>query len=513
MPPPKFKTISILIVLFSCILQDVDAQNYDPFFGQPSPSGGAGFGPPFTLRSRVFNFAPGAPLNDFNGFNDVNVSATQNAPGVPFYSQCLQVTSTQNIPGVGIGDGWYVCNYLMDDDGSDFMQFTWNNDSNPMDGVTTFDVVQIRIAAATPTQRFVNPYSNIAADVTNNGVITAQGVNSGIPGDAEEVARFVLGIIPDFLTVPSWRFVPTNHIGNNAFWFAQFVNNPFTTSTPLNYPNYLGQSSTTLTMGNPTDYSDGNLLRIGGAVGVKMGDVNFSNSYAIPFAPPPVDRAEETYASAPRMLKKGTILRVTCALNDSLQNVVAWQTGLRFDNKKVTVFGLDAGDMPGFGKNNYNIMDEAGELRALWIQPETKEINLAKDTRMFDVVMELQHDVQEGDALLTWNSNMEKVYYRLDGNKIPVNTVGKVTILSEPLVVSTNPNPFNDFLLVKAAGGTANAQTVFALLDVNGREVAQKVLQIGQSEASMQTDQLPSGMYVLKATNNLQSQVTPVVKL
>jgi len=509
--PPHFKTISIFIVLLSCTLHTVSAQNYDPFLGQPSPTGGTGFGPPFILRARVFNFAPLAPLN-FNGFNDVNVSATQNAPGVPFYNQCLRVTSTQNIPGIGNSDGWYVCEFLRDDDGSDLMQFTWNNDNNPMDGVTTFDVVQIRIAAASPTQRFANPYSNIAADVLVNGVITAQGINSITPGDAEEVAAFVLGIIPDFTQVPSWRFVPTGHIAYNAPWFAQFVANPFATSTPT-YPGYLGSYNRMLFSANPSDYSPATMERIGGAVGVKMGDVNFSNSYAIPFAPPPVDRSEETYASASRMLRKGTIVRVTCTLNDSLRNVVAWQTGLHFDNKKVNIFGLDAGDLPGFGKNNYNIMDEAGELRALWIQPETKDMDLAKGTQMFDLVLELQKDVQEGDALLTWDGAMEKGFYRLDGNRIPMNTERKVTILSEPLAVSTNPNPFKDFLLVKALGGADNAQTIFTLLDVNGREVAQKVLEIGQAEASIQTNQLPGGMYLLKTTNLQQSQVTPLVKL
>jgi hypothetical protein len=128
-------------------------------------------------------------------------------------------------------------------------------------------------------------------------------------------------------------------------------------------------------------------------------------------------------------------------------------------------------------------------------------------------VLELQQDVQEGEALLTWNGNMERAFYRLDGNKIPVNAEGKVTILSEPLLVSTNPNPFKDFLLVKAVGGADNAQTIFTLLDVNGREVAQKVLEIGQAEASIQTNQLPGGMYLLKTTNLQQSQVTPLVKL
>jgi len=393
------------------------------------------------------------------------------------------------------------------------MQFSWSYNSNPMNGVTTFDVVQIRIAAATPTQRFVNPYSNIAVDVTNNGSITAQGVNSPLSGDAEEVAQFVLGNIPNFISVPSWRFIPARHLTQSPAFFAQFVANPFLTPAPLYYPGYLGSYNTTLFAAVPGDYSPGNLVRKGGAVGVKMGDVNFSNSYAIPFAPPPTDRSEEAFASAPRMLKKGTFVNVACTLNDSLQNVVAWQAGMRFDNKKVSIVGLETEDLPWFGRNNYNVMNAAGEIRALWIQPNTQEVNLSKGSQMVSIVLELQEDIQEGAELLAWNSNMEKVFYRLDGNKVPINVKGNLSILSEPLSVSSNPNPFKDRLLVKALGGEAKAETVFVLLDLNGREVSQTTLQPGQAEASLQTDQLPSGMYVLKATNSQQSLVTPVVKL
>lgn len=502
----------MIVLLISC-LENGTAQNYNPSNSLPAPSGPPPFGPPFNLIGRVLNFSPFVLPNPFNGFDDVNVSVVHNLPSSPFYEQCSRTTTTQNIPPVGISSGWYQCEFTMDDDGTDLMQFAWSNNSNPINGVTTYDVVQIRIAAASSTQRFVNPYENIAADVQVDGLITAQGINSPNPGDAEEVAAVVLGTIPNFIQVPSWRFIPAGHLTLNPTFFAQFVANPFATSPPFYYPIYLGQYATILYAANPNDHSPGNLVRVGGAVGVKMGDVNFSNSYAIPFAPPPLDRSEETYTVAPRMLKKGTIVRVNCTLNDSLQNIAAWQTGLRFDNKQVSIFGLDAGDLPGFGKNNYNIMDESGEIRALWIQPETKEIDLAKGMQMFNIVLELQQDVQEGEALLTWNGNIEKVFYRLDGSKMPVNVEGKVTILSEPLSVSTNPNPFKDFLVVKAAGGEVYAQTVFMLLDLNGREVAQTTLQQGQTEASIQTSQLPDGVYILKTTNNQQSQVTPVVKL
>jgi hypothetical protein len=502
-----------LVVLLSICLQDGSAQNYNPSNSLPAPTGVPAFGPPFNLIGRVLNFAPFVLPDPFNGFDDVNVHVVHNLPSSPFYEQCSRITTTQNIPPVGNSSGWYQCEFTMDDDGTDLMQFAWSKTSNPNDGVTTFDAAQIQIVAASPTKLFVNPYSNIAADVIVDGKITSSYVSPFLYGDVDEVIAVVLGIIPNFTQVPSWRFVPAGHLTLTPTFFAQFVANPFATSPPFYYPIYLGQYATILYAANPNDHSPGNLVRVGGAVGVKMGDVNFSNSYAIPFAPPPLDRSEETNTVSPRMLKKGTIVRVSCALNDSLQNVIAWQAGLRFDDKKVSVFGLDAGDMPGFGKKNYNIMDEAGEIRALWIQPETKEIDLAKGTQIFNIVLELQQDVQEGEALLTWNGNMERAFYRLDGNKIPVNAEGKVTILSEPLSVSTNPNPFKDFLVVKATGGEADAITVFILLDLNGREVAQTTLQQGQTEASIQTSQLPDGIYVLKTTNDQQSLVTPVVKL
>gem|GEM_PF-2631232 len=109
--------------LFCLCLNVVTEQNYDPTNSLPTPSDPPSLGPPFTIISRVLNYAPLALPDPFNGFDDVNVSATQNIPGTPFYNQCLRVTSTQNIPPVGVSAGWYVCDYLMDDDGTDLCSF------------------------------------------------------------------------------------------------------------------------------------------------------------------------------------------------------------------------------------------------------------------------------------------------------------------------------------------------------------------------------------------------------
>lgn len=516
-PPPIFKTFCVLFLALTCVSGSIYGQQYDPSSNLPAPgaSGSNLLGESFTLISRVLTFSPLSANNQFNGMDDVNVNAIHNIPTDPPYEPCYKITSTQNVSPIGLTPGWYVCDYTKDDDGSDLMQFAWTYPSNPMNGVTTYDAVQIQIIAGSNPPRFVNPYANVAADVIKDGVITSSNVPPYQYGDADEVAAFVLGIIPNFSQAPSWKFIPARHLTLNPTFFSEFVANPFTTSAPLTYSsgNYFGTYSVNLSSSNPNDYIPGYLVRIGGAVAVKMGDVNFSNSYASSFAPIPTDRSEVVCANTPSFIRKGSILRVTYSLNDSLQNVVAWQAGLRFDKKNINVFGVEAADLPFSGKNNYNVMDEAGEIRALWIQPQTKEMSLPKGTQLFSVVLELQEDMQEGEALLAWNSNMEKAFYKLDGNKTAGNVKSKVTILSEPMSVSSNPNPFKDFLNIKASGGTVNIPTVFSLFDLNGHKVAQTVLLPEETEIRLQTQDLPTGIYILKATNEQQSLATTLVKL
>ncbi len=447
---------------------------------------------PFDLNSRVLTFFQ--TVNpDFLGLNNVNVATSNSMP----LQKCQRITQTFPAP---LGRGWYSCTFEHDVDGTDLIQAAWAYDINHTNGVTVYDVVLIRQVANSTSGLFVNSYANIAADVIVDGNI--------LHNDADEVQRLILGYIPKFSQVPSWRFVPAGLLLLNPSFFAQFEPNPFLTFPP--YPGYLGQYNRLLSV--PSDYDPQHLGIVGGSVGVKMGDVNFSNADGFPFAPDPMDRSEQSIAASPKYLKKGTVIQITCSAKDSLPAIVAAQAAYRFDKEKVNIWGVNAEDLPGFGKDNYNILDETQEIRTLWVQPQTKAVQLKEGTKIFSLILELQREVPERETLLNFNEGMETAFYRLDGSSIANNLAYKVTIIEEPLSVSTMPNPFHDQLRIKAIGGMANTPTIFILVDLSGREIDRHILDSGQTETPIQTASLPNGVYFLKTVNDKQSSIIPVIK-
>ncbi|MFZ1751105.1 MAG: dockerin type I domain-containing protein, partial [Saprospiraceae bacterium] len=76
-----------------------------------------------------------------------------------------------------------------------------------LNGVSTLDIVMIQ-RHVLGLEKFINPYQLIAADVNNNGSITA--------ADLTEMRKLVLGLIPGFTNNTSWRFIDSEY---------KFVNN------------------------------------------------------------------------------------------------------------------------------------------------------------------------------------------------------------------------------------------------------------------------------------------------
>jgi hypothetical protein len=302
---------------------------FDPSGGSLLPSAD------FTVESRVLTFAPDATPNPFLGLNEIKVKVTHNSTFDPPYEACQQ--TTQNAPA--LGPGWYACTFTKDEDGSDRLKAEWAYNRNPIDGVTAYDIVLVRLVAAAghPTHLFDNPYASIAADV-----VTPFGPANPVKitlEDASEIQQLVLGIIYSFTQSPSWRFVPVGHLYLDLNFQSQFLNNPFATAFPYPYPNYLGSYNRIISL--PSEYEPDPLGLLGGAIGVKMGDVNFSNVAANSFSTPPIERSSQTFVSAPKALKKGALLKISCPLQDSLQDLIAWQTSLVYDNTKLTGSALN----------------------------------------------------------------------------------------------------------------------------------------------------------------------------
>ena len=112
----------------------------------------------------------------------------------------------------------------------------------PLNGVTTFDIVQVRHHIYGQSL-LDSPYKIIAADVNVSESLT--------PQDTALMASLILGIIPEFPTGESWRFIPASHV------FAD-PNNPFPYPTVINFNNLSGSPA------NANFY------------GMKLGDVNYT---------------------------------------------------------------------------------------------------------------------------------------------------------------------------------------------------------------------------------------------
>jgi hypothetical protein len=81
----------------------------------------------------------------------------------------------------------------------DSLVVTPSRDDNPLNGVSTFDVVLIT-RHILGTQPLSSPYRMIAADVNQSGTITIL--------DLIQIRKLILGVYTHFPNAPSWRFVP-----------------------------------------------------------------------------------------------------------------------------------------------------------------------------------------------------------------------------------------------------------------------------------------------------------------
>ena len=112
----------------------------------------------------------------------------------------------------------------------------------PTTGVTGWDLIMMKRHILN-VELFSSPYQYLAADVNNSGSISM--------ADIVEVKRVILGLQTEFNYAPSWRFIPANHVFENAA-------NPFEGGEPIEY-----------LMTNPVwEETDLNFI------GIKTGDVS-----------------------------------------------------------------------------------------------------------------------------------------------------------------------------------------------------------------------------------------------
>lgn len=151
--------------------------------------------------------------NEASCFTTVNVQDNNNACEAARLAGKVTNEEGETIGGkyIGLGgtvqmamptnlDGTYEFSGLPS---GEYYTITPTYNLNPVNGVTTGDIVKIRkhILVA---EKFTSPYTLIAADVNGSGSVTTM--------DIVWIRKLILGIITEYPNnIPSWRFVPNSH--------------------------------------------------------------------------------------------------------------------------------------------------------------------------------------------------------------------------------------------------------------------------------------------------------------
>lgn len=291
-------------------------------------------------------------------------------------------------------------------------------DTEPLNGVTTFDLVLIR-------KHILNvlvldsPYKIIAADANKSNSITTL--------DMVEIRKLILNVIPTFTNNTSWRFVDADFVFSNP-------TNPFLTSFP----------------------EDIELFNIPASqwnqdfVGIKIGDVNDS---AIPSSFDDNEDAEErsgetlTFKVENLEIKAGFEYHIPFRTTH-FENILGYQFTIEFDANALEFLSVEADNLMELRSQNFGLsLLDAGVITTNW--ENIFDQNLKNDEKLFTLNFIAKSDGWLSD-LLHINSKYTKAE-AYTGSFVSesreLNLMGVALQFEEPTksnfsLFQNHPNPF-----------------------------------------------------------------------
>ncbi|TAK45827.1 MAG: hypothetical protein EPO28_03215 [Saprospiraceae bacterium] len=367
---------------------------------------------------------------------------------------------------------------------SNFFVVQPKRDDNPVNGVTTFDLVLIT-RHITGAEYLDSWYKMVAADANHNNVITTF--------DVVVLRKLILFIAPTFAeavgnpssAATSWRFVDANYV------FPPFPYNNNAANLPA-YPQckLVDLSAST---GDP----------MVGFIAVKIGDVN--NSVAVTGNCAGLtgggseergdDRPVDMLAGFDRHLKAGETTTLSFSIK-SLNGLVAWESGLRFDPRYLQLEEALPGDLYGMTPGNLGLTEAAdGKVRVLWYAPDAQPAWFGEAQYAFSLRFKALRPIDNWSSVLTIdNSILQGRAYEDDGTEHAIrldftNEVGAAPgrVEDKQMQVTAVPNPFRDELRFYISVPEDDWVEV-SVFDVNGRLVASWSGEIAAREKEVSFD-------------------------
>jgi hypothetical protein len=356
-------------------------------------------------------------------------------------------------------------------------------DDNPLNGVTTYDLVLIskHILGSEP---FDSPFKMIAADANKSNSITTF--------DIAELRKLILGIYDVLPNNTSWRFV------DGAFQFPN-MNNPFQTSFPESRDCVAPQASTV------------------NFVAVKVGDVNNTAQAHRPGPRPEASLSWPSLRAAP-----GSAVTVPVTYTGEVP-MEAVQLGMRFDPGALRFIGASQGDIESWLPGNFNLLKAGeGEIKALWLPLTGDGERVMPGTVLFCLSFEALAGASEGGLPLSLDpSVLDCAGWSPDGTEHALRqgaALAERAGLPEAkaggagLRVSAFPNPSAGSAIFEVEADRAGKARLM-LFDGFGQRVAFRefVLAAGRQQVGLAgTEGLPRGAYrwkLVTAEHEAQGQL------
>jgi hypothetical protein len=328
--------------------------------------------------------------------------------------------------------------YCVCDEGT--YDITPEKDDNPLNGVTTYDLVLIaKDILALDT--LDNPYKKIAADANKSGSITTF--------DVVELRKLILGIYTELPANTSWRFVPKD---------LEFVNveNPWQVAFPEKMTVKIDKDGVEYSF----DYNGITEYPISADfAGIKVGDVNCTavscgNGSSLcsgcgTFPQRPANPTEHFAMAMPGISAKAGDVFILPVYAGSAQPLIAYQAGFSFDPARFEFMSIAAGDVPGFTPDCLNLNEvAAGKIKVLWLSFDHESNYLQPGQALFYVALRAITDVQQRVQVITTDDAVfQNLGYTSDNHEFPLQTTlrsangQRAQVSGTTLTTNCAPNP------------------------------------------------------------------------
>jgi len=330
-------------------------------------------------------------------------------------------------------------------------------DSDPKNGVTTYDLILIRRHILNYSN-LDSPYKLIAADVNNSGTITVL--------DMVQLQRMVLGYSAEFENNTSWRFV------EEAYSFPN-PRNPWADGFPevVNINNLVGQRTN-------VDF-----------VAVKVGDVNYTLRLpGIEENPIRSLRPELPFRVTNRSFSTGETLEIPFYLPKG-KTVEGYQFTLQYDRNMLEVEEVEHGLA---GPEQFGFFAEAGLLTTHWYRTESVE----EGKPLFTLRIRAKAEGTLRDALALNSRITIAEGYEPDGSILqPVLEFVEVDGEFVFALRQNNPNPFQEETIIQVVVPEP-VRGQLQIFDAKGQLLQQRTdhYQAGLNAVRITKSGLPAGV-------------------